>query len=381
MEFSPHLVRRILALTLVLLVSACATKPPIDRLATISRDELLSGAALGISPDAQGVDVDVLAVNDDMRAFLASHVPASINDKQKVEAILAGLLEEGLDLRYNNFKTYTAEEAFYQKEGNCLSFTNLFVALARSAGVEAEFQAVDIPPSWSLDGSTYMNNKHLNVIVNLTGRNQIIDFDMSSFDLDYHHYSISDEAALAQFHNNLGVYWLGQQDLSLSFLHFRKALSLEKRTGYFWTNLGTLYRRAGFPYRAEAAFLYAVDVDDDATAQSNLARLYDELNEPELSAYYAAQVELFRRKNPYYLYDLAQKAYAQKDYEEVRQLMLIATRRRDDEHTFHRLLGLGYMQTGQLDKAKAQFIRAADLATNDIQREQYNHKLELLAAR
>jgi Flp pilus assembly protein TadD len=381
MNFSLDSFRRILALVLVLVVTACATKPPVDRVATISRDELLSGAALGVSPDEQGVEVDVLAINDDMRAFLATHVPPDINDKQKAEAILAGLLEEGLNLRYNNFKTYTAQEAFYQREGNCLSFTNLFVALARAAGVDAKFQEVDIPPSWSVDGSTYMNNKHLNIVVKLTGRNQIIDFDMSSFDLEYYHHSISDQAALAQFHNNLGVYWLGEEDLGRSFLHFRKALNLEGQKGYFWTNLGTLYRRAGFPYRAEAAFLYAVDVDDEATAQSNLARLYDELNEPELSAYYVTQVELFRRKNPYYLYDLAQKAYAQRDYEEVKQLMLVATRRRNDEHTFHRLLGLGYVQTGQLRKAKAQFIRAASLATNDTQREHYNHKLELLAAR
>lgn len=381
MGFSLGSVRRILALAFVLLVSACATKPPVESLATISRDELLSGAALGVLPDSVGVDVDTLAINDDMRTFLATHVPSDANDKQKVEAILAGLLEDGLSLRYNNFKTYTAQEAFYQKEGNCLSFTNLFVALARASGVDAKFQEVDIPPSWSVDGSTYMNNKHLNVLVSLTGRNQIVDFDMSSFDLAYHHRSISDQAALAQFHNNLGVFWLGEKDLILAFRHFQKALNLQGQTSYFWTNLGTLYRRAGFPYRAEAAFLYAVSIDDEATAQSNLARLYDELNEPVLSAYYAARVELFRRKNPYYLYDLAQKAYAQRDYEQVKQLMLVATRQRGDEHVFHRLLGLGYMQTGQFGKAKAQFIRAAALATNDTQRELYNHKLELLALR
>ena len=106
MDFSLISVRRILALVLVLFVTACATKPPVDRSAAISRDELLSGAALGISPDALRVDVDVLAINDDMRSFLATHVPPEANDKQKVEAILAGVMEGGLNLRYNNFKTY-----------------------------------------------------------------------------------------------------------------------------------------------------------------------------------------------------------------------------------------------------------------------------------
>ena len=369
----------VIRLTFVLVLAGCAAQPPVERQMQVSRTELLSGAALGLDHGMPSVDVDTLAVNDDMRAFLAEHVPQNANDKQKVEHILRAILDNGLRLNYNNFKTLTAEEAFYQREGNCLSFTNLFVALAREVGVDANFQEVDVPPSWSLRGGTYLNNMHLNVVVALTGRKQVVDFDMSSYNVEYHRRVITDRAALAQFHNNMGVYWLGDNEPASAFLHLRKALELGGEKGYMWANLGTLFRREGLHEEAESAFLIAIDIDQNATALSNIARLYDELGEGELAAFYSSQVEIFRRKNPYYLYDLAEKSYAGSDYTEAEHLMLVAIRLRGDEHMFHRLLALSYAQMGQPQKARVSLQRAAGLVTEAGQREHYNHKLELLA--
>jgi Flp pilus assembly protein TadD len=170
-------------------------------------------------------------------------------------------------------------------------------SLAREAGVSANFQEVDVPPSWTLQGDTYLYNLHL------------------------------------QF-----------------------ALDVRPHTAYFWTNLGTLYRRGGKLEEAEAAFLVAEDIDNDPTAMSNLSRLYQQLREPQLAQY-----------------------YAQKDYAQTEKLLGKAIRYRKDEHEFHRQRGLSYLQHGERVKAQHRFKQAAELVDELAQRERYNHKLHLLA--
>ncbi|MEQ9568239.1 MAG: transglutaminase domain-containing protein, partial [Pseudomonadales bacterium] len=180
---------------LALAVGACAAQPPGVQAPAISHAELLRGDRLGISRDAAPPPVSLTAVNEDMRAFLRQHVPAGLGPTRTIELILQALLQDGLQLRYDNFRTFTAEEAFYQREGNCMSFTNLFVALAREAGVNARYQEVEIPPSWTADGDTWRYNLHINALVKLPVGEQVVDFNLEDYDRDYKRRLLSDEDA------------------------------------------------------------------------------------------------------------------------------------------------------------------------------------------
>ena len=365
-----------LALTLV----ACVAQPPGLQTAALVPGDLLSGERFGIGRDAAPPPVALTAVNEDMRAFLRQHVPAGLGPTRTIEMILQALLEDGLQLRYDNFRTFTAEEAFYQREGNCMSFTNLFVALAREAGVHARYQEVEIPPSWTADGETWMYNLHINALVKLPVGEQVVDFNLGDYDRDYKRRVLSDAEALARYHNNMGVHWMEQGDHERAFLHLRAALELRPRTAHVWTNLGTLYRRHGDLAAAESGYLRAVELGDDAAANSNLARLYAQLGEQELSAWYRDRVQLFRRRNPYYLFHLAEEAYARAEYGAARQLLLTAIRRESGEHEFYRLFGLTYLQQGDLAAAQSQFELASRHAGEEHQA-RYRNKLDLLATR
>lgn len=365
---------------LALTLAACAAQPPGMQASEISHAELLTGERLGISRDAAPAPAELTAVNDDMRAFLRQHVPADVGPTRTVKLILQALLQDGLQLRYDNFRTFTAEEAFYRREGNCMSFTNLFVALAREAGVNARYQEVETPPSWTADGGTWLYNLHINALVKLPGGEQVVDFNLADYDRDYKRRVLSDEEALARYHNNMGVHWMEQGDPERAFLHLRAALTLRPRTAHVWTNLGTLYRRQGDLAAAEAGYLWAVAIADDAAANSNLARLYAQLGEQDLSAWYRDRVQLFRRRNPYYLFHLAEEAYADADYGAARQFLLSAIRREPGQHEFYSLLGLTYLRQGKLAAAKSQFELASRHAGEEHQ-VRYRNKLDLLASR
>jgi Flp pilus assembly protein TadD len=376
-SYSRLLIAAILAIGLI----ACAAQPPVQRNAAFTKQELLDGAVFGLSPEEQLPPVEMTAVNDDMRAFLKEHVPDHYGDRRKVELILRAILGDGLKLDYNNFKTYTAQETFYAGEGNCMSFTNLFIALAREAGVRVYYQEVDLPPSWSEQGGTFLYNLHINALVKLQGEAgyQVVDFEMESFESKYERRRVPDRVAQSHYHNNMGVYFMNEGDKTTAFQHFREGLRLRPNTGYVWSNLGTLYRRAGHTQEAETAYLAAIDIDSERSALSNLSRLYSSTGEDELAAYYAARVKLYRRENPYYQFYLAEQAYAGENYTQAETLLLAAIKRRKDEHRFYQLLGLTYLQMGDADEAQKRIRQAYEITDSPKQREFYNHKLQLLA--
>lgn len=367
-----------IAFSLPLLLVACSgVAPPVERAQAYDQEQLLQGARFGFAP-APAADVDMLAVNDDMRAFVREHVPANVGDRRKVELLLGAILDQGLHLTYNNFKTYTAEEAFYSREGNCMSFTNLFIALAREAGVNARFQEVEVPPTWAAREDTWMLNLHINALVSLPGHEQVVDFNLDDYNRDYHRRILSDRDAMARYHNNMGVHWMSQGESDRAFAEFSEALRLRPSTGYFWTNLGTLYRRAGHLDAAESAYRLAVRIDDEPVASSSLARLYQGMGEQALAKYYRERVDLFRSRNPYYLFYLAEEAYAHNDYRETEELLLKALNQYSKDHRIYRLLGMAHLQQGDYWLAQKRFRQAAELA-DDEDRARYNHKLELLA--
>ena len=117
-------------LVIILLAGCAGTAPTGYRSSSKGlAPELLDGAAFGVAADDRVADVELLRVNEDMRQFLAAHVTPGMDDQQKVRRILQAIISDGLHLSYDSFKTLTAEEAFYAREGNCMSFTNLFVVL------------------------------------------------------------------------------------------------------------------------------------------------------------------------------------------------------------------------------------------------------------
>ncbi len=372
--------RLALAAGLIAALAACSHQPVLSGTAAnaFDRQTLLSGELLDL-PLPQAAEAELLAVNDDMRAFLAAHVPPDASSKQRVEAILAAILDDGLRLDYNLFQTLTAEEAFYSRQGNCMSFTSLFVALARESGLRVRFQEVEVPPSWESQGDTWMYNKHINAVVDLHGSSIMIDFAREPFDTDFRRRLLADDEALARYHNNVGVHLMTAGQTARAFTHFSTALQLSPRTGYFWTNLGSLYRRADLELAAESAYLTAIEVSRDAAGMSNLARLYRHQGRDAAATYYEEKVELFRRKNPYYLHNLATEAYAAGDYELAVQRARSAIRRDRSQHEFHRLLGLAYVRLGEVERASGAFESARERAVDELQRGTYNRKLSLLA--
>jgi hypothetical protein len=176
-------------------------------------------------------EIDISEPSPEMRAFVAELVDGidRRNSASRFRALFGGLVRNGyFNSVYSANQTLTAAETFEIKGGNCLSYTNLFIALAREAGLDASYQLVDVPPSWDADAGFIIRYTHINVLVRglrlEPGAHPLVTVDFNEVhpDAEYRRWTVSDDYASSLFHANLSVSLLRQGQVRDGFLHLRR---------------------------------------------------------------------------------------------------------------------------------------------------------------
>jgi len=313
-------------------------------------------------------DVDWLRMTPEMEAFVQQYALAERGHRSRAWALAYAALDPYLlDFNYDPQITLTAEEAFRQRRGNCLSFSALFVAMARDAGMEARFQEVIIPPKWSAVNDTVLVSKHVNAVVTDRGRSYTLDVSRRKTSPNEVIRPLSDREAKAQYYNNLGADALVRENLRLAYANFVTALQIQPGLAYIWSNLGVVLRRNG--QTADAIFAYRTALQYDANhavALNNLHTIYTEEGDVEAAAELARRVERNRRRNPYYLLYLAEVANEEQRWSDAIELLDKAIRIDANEYRFHYALAQAQYHAGLLEVARASLNRARALAPDAL---------------
>jgi Flp pilus assembly protein TadD len=377
---------RVLAVMTAAALCACAA--PVEmasRLGSgaISPEMLLNGSPIAGALEPGNVeDVDILELTPEMKAFLDERIRDRQDEKDHLRALIYAVIVEGTFHLVYDESTRTAGETFQDQRGNCLSFTNMFIAMARYVGLEAHYQEVDVPPDWSLAGESFLLSKHVNALLELSYGERIVDFNVYDFKITFDKNVISDKRGRAHYFNNLGVEYMLAADSARAVAHFRQSLREDATFTPAWINLGILHRREGHPEYAEAAYLQALRIErNNLVAMSNLANLYDAEGLTEAAAVYKAQVETHRMQNPYYRYMLANEAFVSGDYRTAIGHLEYAISARDNEDRFLSLMSMSYLMLGDREAAQEWMKKAEAAASEDRNKQRYHHKLELLLGR
>lgn len=246
---------------------------------------------------------DLLEVDDEMREFVDQYTGDVRGARQRLMMLHRAIKGAGtLNLEYDPFADGTAREVFHRGTANCLSYANLFVALAREAGLDARYQWLEVRPQWSRIGERLAVRLHVNVIVDLAGREHyMIDIDPLPSREIAGARRISDVDAQALYHNNIAMEALAVDDLEQAWVHTVRALQLSPLIPHLWVNLGAVYRFSGQHREAERSYLYALELDPwDRSAMNNLVVLYGLEGREEEREYWVQRVERYREFNPYY---------------------------------------------------------------------------------
>ncbi len=339
-----------------------ASRPSVDD-QTLLAGEVFPGAASQPIPSAE----DVFGLSTDMGRFLDANVGGKTDERTFVQLIDAMETFGIRQLIYDN-DTLTASRTFEERRGNCLSFTNMFLVMARHVGLRAKFQEVSISPEWIKQGEMQVLRRHVNVYVRLTGKgksmdrkgDRVVDFDDEGGPQASMETIISDNRALAHFYNNWAVDSLEVGNTDLAFAYARKAIiDGDENFSPAWGLIGVLYRRAERLDLAEAAQLRALQAEpDDTVAMSNLERLYASQGRDELAEYYRDQVLGHRLRNPYFRMEKAREAYQAGDYPGAVAHLRKAISMKNDESEFYFLLRDSYYQMGDILRARKYHAKA-----------------------
>jgi Flp pilus assembly protein TadD len=343
------------------LLEACAASSV--RRPEISDEELLSGKALdpsvAVSTPVISID-EAFALDDEMRQFVRQ-VSAVGDSSARVNRLLLAMKQRGLfSLEYNEAVTQTVSGTFHDHRGNCLSFTMLFIALAREFGLHARYQLVDVPPQWNLDSDLIVIANHVNAVIDSrSDHDLVVDFNRTNFREEYPARKVDDAYAASLFYTNLGAEALLKRDYAASFTLLREAIRARPNVASPWVNMGVLYGRQGLFNHAEAAYLHALQIaPEERSALANLAGIYEELGDTERAAEYRERVRHYQDINPYYHYARAQKAYREARYEDTLAELKRSIRLRNDESAFYALQGEALTALGRESEATKSFARA-----------------------
>lgn len=279
--------------------------------------------------------------------------------REKADAIVRFIFvdEDGLKFQYRRYPTLTAEQAFHERSGNCLSLVNLFIALARAGGLDAFPVQVEDWAVFSRRDGAVVRSTHVVGgldVGSYAALDQLwtIDF-LPGREKAYRKLArITDERHAALHYNSVAVEAMLTGDLAGAERLFAHALSLDPDNAEAWSNYAVLARRTGDlelgverlerALRADGRFLPALN---------NMASFHRMAGRHEVAVGYERRALDARLQNPYFLIDQALRRLARGELDGAEELLVRARR-------IDKTIPETYVVLGRLDLARGRVARA-----------------------
>lgn len=350
-----------------IIVAGCTTPQPVSAPKKTELAALLHAESLYQIPSIDPLfpEENLLAMDAQMRFFVQENVPQVLAPRARLEYLLDALVKPSiLGLNYEPGITLNARDTFYQRTGNCLSLSSLFIAMAREAGLDAYYNEVTIPPSWDMiDDNSMAFYQHINAAVDFgDGDIQVVDLSVDVYDYRYPQERITDQRAAAQHYNNRAVEKLNKDSTAEAYRYLRRALYLDPKAGHIWGNLGTVFRRDGHQQKAGLAYRQALTLDPkDQVAVNNLGRLYQETGQAEKAEALEQQSLAFKRQNPFWHYGRARQEYEQGNFNAALRAIDRAIALNDEQYQFFLFQAVIHKRLGDMEAAQRSARLAAKL--------------------
>lgn len=210
---------------------------------------------------------------------------------EKLTRIQDYLFDPGNAFTYDFVGTLTASQAFKERKGNCVAFTNLFIAMSRAAGIPV--QAALVSPrggAQETDGDLELVKNHIVALYRHSAGSTVYDFYTSRTGAPISIRPIDDLWSAAIYVNNLGVSALRAGDLDLALVRFNIALRLAPIYAPVYGNVGVVRRRLGDSRGAFDYYLLALLIEPhNSSIRDNLFQTLEEFAQNAEAAAAAAE--------------------------------------------------------------------------------------------
>lgn len=306
---------------------------------------------------------------------LIAALPPQATDRRlptmaRVQAILDFMTSDaGLGLRYRERPTFGIAESYARREVNCVSFTLMFVAIARAAGIRARAQASDEVVAAQVQGGMLSLATHMNAGVVAGGKVYSVDVGWRDVVVEREPTRTTDVRALALLHNNRAVEWLLQDELAMADAEIQRALAIDPSSAASWSNAGVIHARSGQRGRAERDYLQALEIDrKHIGALNNLVGLYRMRGDAALAGQYEKRLRRVEVADPFSQFLLGERLLEAGAFGDAIEHYRRAIRLLPGEPAFFRGLAEAYLRSGDAVAAERAERRAETLEASLEQR-------------
>jgi len=350
--------KRLLSAVLLgsLAASACHTYRPFDSVGFLRKQ-----VAQQIGRERADRITVPFELDDQVRAYLGRRLKPSGSETRRA-ADITDFVFYDLDLQYRLHPTRDALSTFRAHEGNCLSFVNLFVGIARENRLNAFYVEVVDAQRWSRSEGFVLSQGHIVAGLNVDGKLRTYDFLPYSAKSYRDFRPIDDRTATAHFYNNLGAEALLAGDLAKATRYAELATEIAPDFPKAINNLGVCRARAGERDRSEQIYLRGLEIDpENGPLLTNLLRLYQDSGRRDEVTRLLARLEGLKISNPFYYVFLGEDALGRGDDEAALRFMVEALRRDSELPEVHVGMAQVYLAVGDLARARHHVERALKL--------------------
>ena len=356
-------------------------------------------AFLDVDTIVRAPSIQPLFADTQMRAFVVSDISDIKSKRSRVLALVNKLSDNGYYSDYYDAGlTLSARQTFARKRGNCLSYTHMFISLAREAGLDARYELVNAPPEYSVSDGILEHQVHIRTRVMLPRRFESIrtmpdDFDHPTvvtlatpndrrrfMTVDFNERNLKGFsgrvvpdafARSLHFANNAVDYWK-TGDEAKAFSHIKQAIELAPRYPDHWVNLATFYSRRGMSDKALLINQYVLSLDPRHVIA--LAGVLQHSHSEEAS-HAKTRLERLRYNNAFYQFALAQRAVANNDLLGALRFVDRSLTLNRRNHTFLALKSEILVSLERYAQAREVLERASAHAEKEFEQRKYERKL------
>ncbi|GAA0362316.1 hypothetical protein GCM10009092_28350 [Bowmanella denitrificans] len=342
----------------------------------------------GFAQVAVESEQDVFALDEEMQEFAEQFVGGSGEAKLMAKKLLRAIFgRANMNLLYDNEANTVARDTFHNRSANCLSMSIMTYALGEHAGMQIEFQEVDVPEFWTRRDGYSLLNGHVNLrilprispnTVYFASQTVQVDFDPQSMSAHFPTRTIDKHRVLAMFYNNKAADALVHNQHLQAYAYSRAALQADPSLGEAWVNLGVLYRQNNLMAAAEKSYQRAITIENNRSALENLAVLYNMTDREEMAQDIFNKLERQRADNPFYHFLLGEQEYDLAHWSDAISHYRRAIALNPQQHEFYFGLAKSYYEMGDLAMAERYLKLAKRRSIHDQDEHRYQNKLNLL---
>lgn len=302
-------------------------------------------------------------IDDSIKTEINKSISSEDPPNLRFRKILRYLYVNGfLNFDYDINSTLNAQETFQKKRGNCLSYTGLFVALARHLKVPVNFAYLSEIVDFEEREGSYVVSSHIAAEFNDGHKTVLVDFNRQNEDFKLYE-RIDDKTAYCLFYNNIAVSkisegYFEEGERILNFLLEVKPFQKE-----LLNNKGVLLIKRG-KYEQALSFYNNMLLSGIIyqPALHNGLLVAQILKKKDYIDIFTKELKEFSENDPLILYQKAVTFANENNYKEAITTLKKAISEQPRNAFLHATLAVFYLKNGDFPKAKQAFQRAKKLS-------------------